>query len=311
MQHTVTPRHALALFVALVLSLTVSLPLALAQGPVPMSRSLRSALASATPTTQLQVIVTFKGDGPPSLEQVQALGALGITSGRTMRALPIAGVLATPAQVSALANRSDVRSLWLNEKLEYDNHDATALTGVDKLRTDRNLRNALGLPFTGKGVGVLINDSGVDGTHMDHQYGNHVVQNVLGQSNLKAQDPLLPVTYLENVPNTDHGGGHGTHVAGIIGGTGARSSGYHEGVAPGASIIGYGSGATLLILDTIGGFDYALVNQARYNIRVVSNSFGNTGDVGTDFDPNDPTNVATKALADRGIVVVFSAGNSG
>ncbi|HYE58473.1 MAG TPA: S8 family serine peptidase, partial [Rhodothermales bacterium] len=47
------------------------------------------------------------------------------------------------------------------------------------------------------------------------------------------------------------------------------------------------------------------------NIRVVSNSFGNTGDVGTDFDPNDPTNVATKALADRGIVVVFSAGNSG
>ena len=53
------------------------------------------------------------------------------------------------------------------------------------------------------------------------------------------------------------------------------------------------------------------VNQIRYNIRVISNSFGNTGDVGTPFDPEDPTNVATKALADRGVVVVFSAGNSG
>ncbi|MGH8284280.1 MAG: S8 family serine peptidase, partial [Steroidobacteraceae bacterium] len=52
-------------------------------------------------------------------------------------------------------------------------------------------------------------------------------------------------------------------------------------------------------------------NQARYNIRVVSNSFGATSDVGTDFDPNDPTNIATKRLADRNIVIVFSAGNSG
>src|SRR5581483_11332303 len=37
----------------------------------------------------------------------------------------------------------------------------------------------------------------------------------------------------------------------------------------------------------------------------------NTDDVGSCFDPADPTNVATKMLADKNIVVVFSAGNSG
>lgn len=89
------------------------------------------------------------------------------------------------------------------------------------------------------------------------------------------------------------------------------SSGKHAGVAPGADIIGYGSGAALFILDTLGGFDYALTHQYTYNIRVISNSFGNTGDVGTEFNPDDPTNIATKALADNGIITVFSAGNSG
>ena len=113
------------------------------------------------------------------------------------------------------------------------------------------------------------------------------------------------------MPNTDILGGHGTHVAGTVGGNGAMSSGLHAGVAPGADIIGYGSGAALFILDTLGGFDYALTHQFDYNIRVISNSFGNNGDVGTPFNPDDPTNIATKKLADRGVITVFSSGNSG
>ncbi len=271
------------------------------------------ALASRLPglgTQSLEVIVSFPGNGALSNAQKGVLQSLGL-KGVTLNALPIAGVLATAEQIRALEARDDVRSVWYNAPLQYDNYEATALTGVDHLRTDTSLRSA-GLPYSGRNIGVLVNDSGVDGLHPDLRYPQHVVQNVLAQINLHSFDTLLPITYQENVHNTDIGAGHGTHVAGIVGGNGAASTaGRFEGVAPGAKIVGYGSGAALFILDSLGGFDYALTHQAQYNIRVVSNSFGNTGDVDTDFNPDDPTNIATKALADRGVIVVFSAGNAG
>lgn len=272
--------------------------------------SLQSALSGADPAERIEVIVSFHGDGPLNAAQVGALRAVGV-KGFHFQALPIAGVLATPVQIEGIAALNGVRSVWLNEQLEYENDGSTEITGVDRMRTDRNLRAPTGLPYSGRGVGVLINDSGIDGTHADLEYPSHVVQNVAGQTNLRAWDDLLPITYTEDVANTDIGSGHGTHVAGIVGATGARSGGLYEGVAPGADLIGYGSGAVIFILDSLGGFDYALVHQIEHNIRVVSNSFGSPSDVGTDFNPNHPTNIATKRLADRGIVIVFSAGNSG
>lgn len=256
-----------------------------------------------------QVIVTFEGDGAPTSGQLDLLKSLGITKGTSMKALPIAGVLATKAQVEALANTPGIKSLYLNKKLEYYNYDATALTGVDKARTDAAMQKANGgFPLSGKGIGVVVNDSGVDGTHKDHEFGKNLVQNVLGSTNLNAWDSsLLPVTYVENVINTDTNSGHGTHVAGTVGGTGAMSGGKYEGVAPGADLIGYGSGAALFVLDGIGGFDYAIANQARYNIRVITNSWGSSGG----FDPNNPINLASKEAYDRGITVLFAAGNEG
>ncbi len=277
------------------------------------ARRLDTALEALLPVTaandELEVIVSFKGSAPLTAAQSQRLTALGL-EGVTLRSLPIAGARATPAQVQALLAMDDVRSVFLNAPLSYENREGTAITGVDRLRTDPNFRNQ-GSPYSGRGIGVLVNDSGVDGTHNDIKYPQHLKQNVLGQTNLHAVDTLLPITFVEGVPNTDIAGGHGSHVAGIIGATGAQSSSQQEGVAPGAGIVGYGSGAALFILDTLGGFDYALTNQAQFNIRVVSNSFGQPSDTGSDFDPDNPTNIATKALADRGVIVVFSAGNSG
>ncbi|AWV06731.1 S8 family serine peptidase [Marilutibacter maris] len=271
---------------------------------------LESLLPVLDPGETIEVVVSFHGDGPLDDGQRTRLQALGL-AGISMRALPIVGTRVTPAQLQSLLAMDDVRSVWLNAPLDLDNREATQLTGVDSLRDDASLRVG-GLPVTGRGIGVVVNDSGVDGTHPDLKFPEHVRQNVLAQTNLYSLSSLLPITYQEGVANTDLGGGHGTHVAGTIGGNGAASpGGAFEGVAPGAGIIGYGSGAGLFVLDTIGGFDYALTHQAQYDIRVISNSFGNTGDVGTAFDPDDPTNIATKALADRGVVVVFSAGNSG
>lgn len=285
-----------------VLSLNIS---AKSMGP-----EIQSLMVDAAAQDIFEVIVTFEGKGKPRADQIDILESAGVTSGASLNQLPMVGIKATKAQIESIYANDDVRSIYHNAQLSYENDAATQMTGVDKLRADQSMRN-LGMPYSGRGIGVVVNDSGIDASHGDIKYPNHVVQNVLGQSNLNNFHGILPISYLEDVTNTDNAGGHGSHVAGIIGGNGSMSGGKYEGVAPGAKIIGYGSGAGILVLGSLGGFDYALTHQYEYNIRVISNSFGNPGDTGTDFDPDNPTNIATKELSDRGIIVVFSAGNSG
>lgn len=298
-----------SIFLTLVLVFTLMVPGLSKANTVSavLDKSLVKALETAT--EPLQVIVTFDADGAPTNNHLNLLESLGISTGITMKSLPIAGILATKGQIEKLAAVPGIKSIYLNKKLTYSNFDANNLTGVDKARTDVDMQKANGgLPVSGKGVGVVINDSGVDGTHQDLEYGSHLVQNVMGSTNLNALAPdLFPITYVENVPNTDTNSGHGTHVAGTVGGTGEMSGGKYEGVAPGADLIGYGSGAALFVLDGIGGFDYAITHQSEYNIRVITNSWGSSGE----FDPNDPINIASKEAYDRGITVLFAAGNEG
>jgi serine protease AprX len=267
-----------------------------------------SRMAAAQPTDELQIVVSYKQSGPLTLTQVAALKSLGITRGLTMRKLPIAGALATKAEIAALAKRTDVASIFWNAPLRYSNLESRQISGA-KRAVDNPGDYGRAIPFSGAGVTVVINDSGVDGTHDDLKFGTHVVQNTTALTNLAAWDTMLPITYTEGVPNTDISSGHGTHCAGIVGGTGARSNGLYRGVAPGAKLVGYGSGAVLLVLDAVGGLDYAAVNQFSYGapIRVVSNSWGSSGK----FDPLDPVSIATYELYKKGIVSVFAAGNDG
>jgi serine protease AprX len=162
--------------------------------------------------------------------------------------------------------------------------------------------------FDGRGSTVAIVDSGVDGTHPDLR--DRVVANV------KVDDPNQlfgagsPVyTECPVACSTELTGGHGTHVAGIVAGDGTASDGYYRGVAPGASIVGLSVGEGPAIFFELAAYDWILVHRAKLNIVAVNNSFG--PDAGTRFDYTAPTNVATRALNDAGVVVVFSAGNSG
>jgi len=260
----------------------------------------------------VEVVITFKNVEQVKENQLQKLKDVGIANVVVFNSLPFVGALLTKSQIEQLSTEPSIQSIYYNAPLHYENESSTSVTGVDQVRQDAELQ-ALnnGFPITGHNIGVVINDSGVDGTHKDHSLGRNLVQNVMASTNLNSTIGYAPITYVEDVPNTDSTSGHGTHVAGIVGGTGAMSGGKYEGVAPGANLIGYGSGAVIAILDTIGGFDYALTHQHEYNIRVITNSWGDTSDSNTDFDPNHPINIATKKLYDRGIVTVFSAGNSG
>ncbi len=279
-------------------------------GQATISQSLQNELAGLSLFETTTVIVTFDQTTPLGQAQRSLVASTGVTRGFFFEALPIAAVLATPAQAALLANLPGVLSLWANEPLEYFNEGGTSVTGVDRLRADPNLRNGNGLPFTGEGVTVVVNDSGIDATHGDLEFGTHVVENVQAVTNLNAVSGLLPVTYIEGTPNTDLNSGHGTHCAGTVGGTGVMSDGLYEGVAPGADLIGYGSGAVILILDGLGGFDYAISrqNDFAHPIRVITNSWGSSG---SDFDPEDPISLASYSAYKAGINVLFAAGNAG
>jgi serine protease AprX len=284
-------------------------PLAASDGAV-IDTKLIKILADTT--SPVEVIITFKDVEQVEPVNLQKLKDLGIKNAVIFQSLPFVGAFLTKEQIDKLSTEQSIQSIYYNAPLQYENEASTLTTGVDQVREDPALQSANeGFPITGNNIGVVINDSGVDGTHKDHTLGQNLVQNVLGSTNLNSTVGFAPITYFENVPNTDSTSGHGTHVTGIVGGTGAMSGGKYEGVAPGAKLIGYGSGAAIAILDTIGGFDYALTHQHEYNIRIITNSWGDTSDSNTDFDPNHPINVTTKKLYDRGIVTVFSAGNSG
>jgi serine protease AprX len=273
-----------------------------------ISPDLLQTLNTSLPTDQLTVVVSYQQSGPITAAQKTTLKSLGIQQGLTMRALPIAGVLATPAEIRQLAQQPDVVSIFPNRQLKYTNLESREITGAARVSDNPGDFNRA-IPYSGKGVTVLVHDSGIDGTHQDLQFGPHIVQNTQAITNLHAYDDTLPITYIEGVPNTDISSGHGTHVAGIVGGTGARSNGKYRGVANGADLVGYGSGAAIAILDAIGGFDYAVVNQNSFRtpIRVITNSWGSTGT----FDPNDPVNIADYIAYKHGMVITFAAGNDG
>ena len=298
---------ALALLAALLMAGIAAPPASAAKlGPTLVSKL--NGLANASPVGT--VIVAFNTASGLNASHLTTLTLAGVTRGYTLPNLGMVAVPATAGQVRALSTNPAVRSLWLNDRLSYLNDQTRVLTGVDRARGDAGFTQLHGgLPVSGQGIGVLINDSGIDATHPDLPLTSHVVQNVLGlvSSSLVALPTFLPAPILENVPDTDTNSGHGTHCAGIVGGSGSASGGRYAGVAPGANLIGFGSGATLLVLNGLGGFEYALANQSRYNIRVISNSWGGQGA----FDPSDPIAIASKTAHDHGIVVLFAAGNSG
>src|SRR6185295_19507931 len=87
-----------------------------------------------------------------------------------------------------------------------------------------------GLPVSGKGnCSIVINESGIDARHDDLKLGTHVIQNVMivtddqtnnSVVNLPQLNGFFSLQTVENVPDTDLNVGHGTHCAGIVGGSG-------------------------------------------------------------------------------------------
>jgi serine protease AprX len=251
----------------------------------------REAAENARASEKIDILVRFRQSAGSS-ERTMAQG-LGASVRRQYRAHSRWMSLRLPAhRLAALAERPSVEYVGLDEPVG---------TAMDFAREASNLP-VLPAPetsLTGAGVGVAIVDSGV-AQHPDIQTLATVVDFVAHP----APFPAPPEDSID--PN-----GHGTHVAGIVSGTGALSGGRHAGIAPQASLYsirvldGMGRGATS---DVLAGLDWLLAHHAAYGIRVVNLSLGHPV-----FEPlaDDPLVEAVEALWDAGVVVVCSAGNRG
>lgn len=151
--------------------------------------------------------------------------------------------------------------------------------------------------YLGKGVGVAVVDTGI-ALHKDFiEGGNRVV--AFEDFINKRKDP-----YDDN--------GHGTHVAGIIGGNGYSSKGKYTGVAPQCNFIGVkvldyrGDGN---ISDVLAGLQWIIDNRKKYNIRIVNISVGTSSK--DNLDENSLLVQGVNAVWDNGIIVVVAAGNNG
>jgi serine protease AprX len=154
--------------------------------------------------------------------------------------------------------------------------------------------------FKGAGVTIAMVDTGV-ALHPD-------IQTLLAAVDLVGSATNPPT----NPENSVDPNGHGTHVAGILVGTGSHSpDGRLAGLAPQANLVSVrvlddtGRG---LSSDVLAGLQWVLDNKTQYGIRVVNLSIGHPAYEAASVDPLVQ---AVDALWDAGVVVVCSAGNGG
>ncbi len=170
------------------------------------------------------------------------------------------------------------------------------------------VRDELGL--TGAGIGIAVIDSGVTPFHNDlelRRRGRTGHATIAHFKDFTTEGGTR--ASVADTPTDDYG--HGTHVAGIIAGSGYDSNGQRMGMAPGAHLVvlrvldGNGQG---YVSDVIAAIDYAIAVKAAFNIRVINLSVASG--VFESYS-SDPLAQAARRAVNAGMVVVASAGNLG
>nr|WP_329035111.1 S8 family serine peptidase [Streptomyces sp. NBC_00178] len=257
---------------------STALPLIISSQPVPSRSGARvTAQASKAATATADRLVRLKSAATPlrDLESIHArsLRVAGDDLGTFWKTLNRGG--STDAARSAVTPRISL--------------DGRVKALLDRSTAQINAPTAWKAGYAGQGVKVAVLDTGADAAHPD-----------LAGRIVRAKD-------FSGSGNTGDHFGHGTHVASIVGGSGAASGGTRRGVAPKADLLigkvlddnGYGEESGI-----IAGMEWATDEHAR----VVNMSLG--GSIQT--DGTDPLSEAVNALtAATGTLFVVAAGNDG
>jgi serine protease AprX len=255
-----------------------------------VARGHQGAAANQT----VEVIVQYK-QVPKAAEEgrAQHLGArlnhrLGMVKGIALT-IPV-------KQLAALEADPEILSVSVDHPLQKTDDTTDIATGMP---------SAWNSGYNGAGIGVAVIDSGVNDSHPDLWDSTESYSRVVYHQDFTG-------TATSNSSGAQYDlYGHGTHVAGIIGGNGYLSGGNYIGVAPGVNIVdlraldlnGAGSDSSV-----IAAIQEAIALQSTYNIRVINLSLGRGIYVSY---TQDPLCQAVEAAWKSGILVVVAAGNYG
>ena len=255
-----------------------------------LSDDLKSALASGA---RVRVIVQGEED---------ALAPLRFRLGRGLRR-QLAGALSldlSGSELSQLAADGGIAHISRDLPVVADMAITNKVTRADKVWAgSRGLLGLLSQPaVTGSGIGVAVIDSGI----ADHAA---LAGRVVARVNLVSDEPGVSGDPF----------GHGTHIAGIIGGSATAATrvtpAYAGGSAPGVHFVDVrvlasnGAGYTS---DVIAGIDWTIANAQRYGVRIINLSLGHPV---AEPSATDPLCRAVARAVQAGLVVVTSAGNNG
>ncbi len=201
--------------------------------------------------------------------------------------------------LSVAATAENLEELAADPNVEYVTPDRPVQGSIESGRRAANTQQLLTSGYSGSGIGVAIIDSGVN-----------------DQADLRDGGTRLVYSQTFVGGTATDGFGHGTHVAGIVAGNGALSTGtvYSAtlaGIAPRVNLV------NLKVLDNTGvgsdtsviaGINRAIQLKGQYNIRVINLSLGRQV---FESYTKDPLCLAVKAAWKAGIVVVVAAGNNG
>lgn len=167
---------------------------------------------------------------------------------------------------------------------------------MDRVRNLINCDRVHRLGYTGRGISIAILDTGVS-MHPDYAGRIQAFRDFCSHDNKKR-------------PYDDNG--HGSHIAGIIGGDGRMSRGRYRGVAPSAGLLVLkvldrtGNGNTKDVIEAI---KWVIDNRTKYHIRIANISVG--------MLPQSKGQERGQLLEwvdrmwDSGVFTVAAAGNSG
>jgi len=261
-------------------------------------------MAASQPETIVGVIVQKAGSGHSPEELVRLLG------GQVTKDLRIINAFAAqlPAgEVERLAREPGVR--WIS-------FDAPVIRqgGPDEPIETVNLLNAyiwaIGADavwaegYQGSSVTVAVVDSGIRSNYKGKKLSD------LNYSDSRRSRVLYSESFSTDSTNLHDEFGHGTHVAGIIGGNGALSDGAYIGVAPRVNLLSvkvsdaYGAGYES---DVVAGLQWIYEHEEEYDIRVVNISLNSSVPQSYHTSPLD---AAVEILWFNEMVVIVSAGNS-